>query len=287
MEENQSRGTDLFPCAAYRGDIHKFPLGYLPIHWHKELEIFMLDEGKVKISTGKETFVLSQGEGYFSNAETLHGIYPLVETPCRFHSIVFDSNLISGAEGSIFDIKYTRPFLKESASIYPLLYGNKEMQYIVKKFEKIFSLCVEETEFYELFIRNLLSQIIVALMKTTVSTYDIKWSVQVNRIKGMVAWIEQNYRKNITVEQIAASQGISVRECQRSFQQIMNISPLQYTINHRITVAANLLQNTDLSITQIASSCGFDSSSYFSKQFKTILGMTPKQYRRKEIDDEI
>lgn len=286
-EEQTQRGTELFPCSVYRGDIQKYPMGYLPVHWHKELELFLLDAGKVKISTGQEEFTLCAGEGYFSNSGTLHGISPMTDAPCHFHSIVFDTSLISGAEGSIYDVKYMRPFLTEGAPIYPLRSGDGSARLVLTDFEKAFTLCAEEPQCYELTVRELLSRIIVALTGMELSQCDSNWSEQVQRMKQMVSWIEEHYEHPVTVEQIASAHGISVRECQRSFQKIMNISPMHYVTRHRITVAANLLRTTRRSISEIGGACGFDSSSYFAKQFKTLMGLTPKEYRKKETENEI
>ena len=51
-------------------------------------------------------------------------------------------------------------------------------------------------------------------------------------------------------------------------------------MDYRIQTAKKLLESTDLSVTEIAMRCGFNSSSYFTKQFHALTGKTPAQYRK-------
>ena len=64
------------------------------------------------------------------------------------------------------------------------------------------------------------------------------------------------------------------------FQKILHTTPMTYITKYRISTALSLLQNTTLSITEIALSVGFNSSSYFSKIFREYMGSTPLQYRK-------
>lgn len=57
-EEKIERGTAYFPCSAYTGNIHQFVTKFLPPHWHREMEMFILDEGMVRITTVNGDFKL-------------------------------------------------------------------------------------------------------------------------------------------------------------------------------------------------------------------------------------
>ena len=63
------------------------------------------------------------------------------------------------------------------------------------------------------------------------------------------------------------------------FKQSMGIAPYQYLLQQRIERAKQLLKCTDQSIVEIAFCCGFNSHSHLSKQFRQVVGMTPKAYR--------
>lgn len=62
----------------------------------------------------------------------------------------------------------------------------------------------------------------------------------------------------------------------------IRITPIQYLLKYRISVAARLLENTDISITEICNRVGFDNPSYFSKIFKRFMRFTPSDYRKQQ-----
>lgn len=96
-----------------------------------------------------------------------------------------------------------------------------------------------------------------------------------------IEYISSNYSYPITVEDIASHVGLSRSHLFRSFETVLGVSPKEYLTNFRIKQSCYLLKNTDLSITAIANSMGFDNSLYFSKTFHKIKGMSPKDYRKK------
>lgn len=95
-----------------------------------------------------------------------------------------------------------------------------------------------------------------------------------------IEFISSNYSYPITVENIADYVGVSRSHLFRSFQTILGRSPKEYLTDFRMKQACYLLEHSDLSITAIANSLGFDNNLYFSKTFHKQKGMSPKEYRR-------
>lgn len=98
-----------------------------------------------------------------------------------------------------------------------------------------------------------------------------------------IEYITSNYSYPITVEDIASYVGLSRSHLFRSFEAVLGISPKEYLTDFRIKQACYLLSHSDLSITAIANSIGFDNSLYFSKTFHKIKGCSPKEYRKRSI----
>lgn len=98
-----------------------------------------------------------------------------------------------------------------------------------------------------------------------------------------IEYITSNYSYPITVEDMASYVGLSRSHLFRSFESVLGISPKEYLTDFRIKQACYLLSHSDLSITAIANSIGFDNSLYFSKTFHKIKGVSPKEYRKKNI----
>lgn len=93
-------------------------------------------------------------------------------------------------------------------------------------------------------------------------------------------YIHLNYSYPLSVNDIADTIGISRSHLFRSFKKETGISPKDYLTSYRIRKACSLLEHTNLSITAIANTTGFDNSLYFSKAFKKAKGITPSEYKQ-------
>ena len=99
-------------------------------------------------------------------------------------------------------------------------------------------------------------------------------------VEKAISYIETNYSYPVTVEDIAYYVGISRSHLFRSFQSYMRRSPKDYLTSYRIKQACRLLRETDLSISTIAYSVGFENNLYFSKAFRKQKGVSPSEYRK-------
>ena len=82
------------------------------------------------------------------------------------------------------------------------------------------------------------------------------------------------------MEDVAAYVGISRSHLFRSFQTYLGKSPKEYLSEYRIKQACHLLKETDLSVSAIAYSVGFENNLYFSKAFKKQKRVSPSEYRK-------
>ena len=92
-------------------------------------------------------------------------------------------------------------------------------------------------------------------------------------------YMAKNFDQNITLEDIAKSANLSPTFFHTMFKLSKQVTPREYLLQLRITMAKNLLRNTGKSLSEIAFSCGFESQSYFSYVFKKETGLSPKKYR--------
>jgi AraC family L-rhamnose operon transcriptional activator RhaR/AraC family L-rhamnose operon regulatory protein RhaS len=72
---------------------------------------------------------------------------------------------------------------------------------------------------------------------------------------------------------------MSQRSFLRVFQSATGTSPLAWVIAQRINRACHLLRHTDRRVTEVAFDVGFNDSNYFSRQFRKIAGLSPRDYR--------
>lgn len=99
-------------------------------------------------------------------------------------------------------------------------------------------------------------------------------------IKKSIAYINDHYNQNITLDMAAEHVGLNPAYFSTLFKKEMGINFSNYLLNLRIENAKLLLKNSNLSLINIALELGFENQSYFSNVFKKATGMTPKQYRQ-------
>ena len=261
----------------------------VPWHWHEALEFNLVVNGQVKVSTANQTQVFRTGEGFFLNSNVLAAMDS--DTDCILDSHLFHPVFLSGHFKSVFETKYLNPVTQNRNLDLIALRGNSEVQrQILKKLQNLSKLQAEaDAEFQT---RNLLSEIWLLLLDEIKNAdTGIFHAPQKNqdRILTMIAFIQENFSEKLTLEDIAGSAAVSTRECLRCFRVSIHQSPMDYLIEYRIRTAKKLLESTDLSITEIALRCGFNSNSYFTKLFHRICGKTPNVYRKEllELDKPI
>ena len=98
-------------------------------------------------------------------------------------------------------------------------------------------------------------------------------------IKEALNYIEQNFQNDISVEGIAAFCGLNRTYFGRIFKDTVGKSPQQFLLNYRMTKAAELLKLTKLSISDIGNAVGYPNQLHFSRAFKNVYGISPREWR--------
>ncbi|WP_299083696.1 GlxA family transcriptional regulator [uncultured Paraglaciecola sp.] len=92
-------------------------------------------------------------------------------------------------------------------------------------------------------------------------------------------WLQDNYHRNIKVSEVAKRFDMSVRNFNRRFKQATAQSPLQYLQQKRIDIAKDLLQTSNLNVSEVADKIGYQDVGYFTELFKKLLSTSPREYR--------
>lgn len=145
-----------FNLTANDGDIHQYATDCIIAHWHQEMEIFISTRGQVRIGIEDQEYLVREGEGCFINSDILHSFTPVDSSPCTYHSFVFDTGIVGGAPGSVFDTSCVRPLL-ESGIPYFQFTPCKEDAPFYDNFSLAFESCRNENPGYEFDVRTALS----------------------------------------------------------------------------------------------------------------------------------
>lgn len=100
-------------------------------------------------------------------------------------------------------------------------------------------------------------------------------------IHEALAFIEQNFQNDISVEDIAENCGLNRSYFGKIFKNAIGKTPQEFLLNYRMTKAAELLKLTRLSIGDISKAVGYDNQLHFSRAFKNIYLVSPREWRNK------
>ena len=165
-------------------------------------------------------------------------------------------------------------------SKYVLNYTNEQISDIMSIANKI----VDEYKSNNDCLKNKDIKLLTAMLLYKLTKYESEAEFSFAKedlMSEIVAFLQYNYNSHITLEYLAEKFGINKYElCKRS-KKHFGFTVIELLTNIRINNARKLLEETTLTIVDIAERVGFNSSSYFSKNFKAHTGYSPQEYREK------
>lgn len=276
--ELKPHGTPDFPCAGYKSEAN------IQWHWHEETELIIVHSGKILLKLTNVTYELSAGEGVFINTNTLHCI-ELLTDDSTLHSLVFSPSLIYGSRYSVYARKYVFPITDSYQALKSIvLRSNIPWQKnALKCIENAYRSIRDDNPGYEFAVRENLSHFWHLMFINTQIQNIISQNKNSDslRIKQMLRYIHLHYGEQINVSDIASAANIGDRECMRCFKRTISISPTQYLLKYRMGQASYFLRTSMMTISEIASSCGFNNSCHFAQTFKKYFNCPPSEYRKK------
>jgi two-component system response regulator YesN len=126
---------------------------------------------------------------------------------------------------------------------------------------------------------DLCAWISTALNEFIELVYTSQDAKKVRQITPAINFIDANYDKSITLSEIAKASHLSSSRLAHIFKDQMGITIIDYLTGVRIERAKQLLLATDQSCTEICFEVGYNNQSYFTRTFKDLVGMPPRQFR--------
>jgi len=126
---------------------------------------------------------------------------------------------------------------------------------------------------------------IISYLSRSYSSHGGRFSQRLLRVSTMMNFIEHNFMHKISLDDIIRKGNMSPSTANRAFRDAMDMTPIDYLMKVRIEYAVRLMKTTTFSIMEIAGKSGFGDSNYFSKQFRRIMGYSPRAYRKQQLSD--
>lgn len=250
-------------------------------HWHDSVEIFIVFEGEIDFYINSSYYGLSRGRFIIVNSNEVHSI----DVPKENFTIVLQ---IPAEE---FD-----RYKKEDYILFmhtPEGYKEQDAEF-VRLIRQMYTAYAEKRYGYECEVLSdyyrMMHLLLTRYRETEVDVDRLKQSRQMEKLFSITSYIQEHFREDMTLENVADIFGFSPTYLSRIFKKYANVNYKSYVLNVRVEYAYKELLNTDKSINKIAESNGFPDGRSFSKAFAARFGITPDKYRkemnRKTIKDK-
>lgn len=281
LHETKIHGTVDFPYIVYHGKIPDFIHSY-PLHWHEEAEIIYVTRGSIKITVWTNTYHAKEGDIVILMPHVIHSIEQIDSIDAEYFNIVFHFSLLEKSEENVCYDKYLKPFITYEKSVN--CYEPKGSHLNTCLTPLLLSLIENRRESYttyEYLVKSNLFLIMHYLNQNCIQTDHNEMLLQTSyhKIKTALYHVQNSYAKNITVKEAATLCGFSESHFMKLFKELTGMSFTAYLVNYRLELSAKQLLETDQKIIDIATNCGFNNHSYFTRAFQKKYGITPAKYR--------
>ena len=278
--ETVRHGIDEYPFQYYVENIWLFNLHCVDWHWHSEVEFLYVEEGIAICLIGSNRYILSAGMGVFINTQVIHRFE--AEASAVTPNIVFSPSLMS-PEGSLLYRKYIHPILDSSIECLVFLPDTSWQKDTLHTLLSIFAV-QEAGEGREIRTVELLLKLWGTICEHACVTGGSPAARMASHSRAqlqiMMQYIHENYRRHISLDDIARTVTMSKSSVLNLFNKYLHVSPVSYLVQYRLKCAAKLLVTTEDSVASIAQDAGFESAGYFCRKFKELFRLTPGEYRK-------
>lgn len=234
-------------------------------HWHGfvELEIMLDGDGIHKI--GGEEYYISRGDAWLLSIYDCHSV--ICNEGMKIINIAVDSELINAE-------------LYQYLSQNHLLCCKFDEKECEKYFENAESLIEEQDnnfKYSRIKTHSIINNMIIDIIRKSPVPSQVKAS---GIIQDVVAWIQNNYKNNISLAAVANHFSLTPNYLGYLFKTTVGMSYNDYLNSLRLKNASSLLLTTELSVKEIAYDSGFHSVEYFNAIFKKRFCVTPSKYKK-------
>lgn len=130
--------------------------------------------------------------------------------------------------------------------------------------------------------QSIFRTLIMYVFRLVDTTHDIAPYIEMNRIiDSATAFIERNFRKNLTLDSVAEACFTNKYYLSHLFSQVRKMTVWDYIIERRVEEGKRLLAETGMTVAEAAEKSGFRDPGYFGRVFRKATGMNPSAYRKK------
>ncbi len=243
-------------------------------HWHLNTEFLFCTEGKGLVYMDSGAIPMEAGDMVVVNSKHIHSIFS--HKNIKYYCLII-CNVFFKENG----IDIEKLDFKEKIR-------DKKAEDLIKNIAVLFS--GGDDDYIVPDKRKSILEYIIYMCKKYSSRKDetfFKNQKNHNAILDTIEYINGNFKKKITLDELARKAGYSKFHFARIFKETTGCTIIDHINIYRCEVAKNMLVHTNKPITQICIECGFEQSAYFSRTFKKIYGILPSEYRKRHSEMQL
>ena len=265
-----------FPSVAFIGDnwiLPDTPLEYM--HFHNCIEIGHCLSGEGTIYVENKEYTFKPNDICIISENTIHISKSASQQKSKWEYIYFNPYLLFGDRfpSSLFNnLFFSPPYFSN-------VLDSEAHPYIHFLVTRMFSEYHEKKANYQYSLRGLFLTFIIVMTRTI--SYNISESDAIAHIRSSLIYIHEHYTQKIQIKDISVICNLSEPHFRRKFVEVMHISPLDYINRLRIRKSCREIYRGEKALNEIALEVGFTSLSSFNRQFHSLLGCSPSDWRKK------
>ena len=278
LKENKPHGTKDDPFSTYhiKNEGRSFQI---PVHWHDEFEIIYVRSGFLAVSISGESYIGKTGDAFVVSPGNLHLMGSQTGT-VDYYTFLFPLKYISFRTDDMLDEKLLEPLNSGHLMICPRVKDTAKE--LCEQLIEIYEAKKDESESKittQVRTKIILLQFILEMWKKGfVIENDTSGRNTVE--KEMVSYIQQNFTGKISLREFGEQFHLSEKYISRYFKEHFHITLSQYVTYLRLEHAKQLLQDTDIPVTDVAMQSGYQNVSYFIRSFQKAYAVSPLKYRK-------
>ena len=228
-------------------------------HWHFDHEIAVCESGEALISLDQKTYTLRKGQCIYLRGQSVHSILSAPGT--TLYVSLFSDDLI-------------RRITDNYCLAHPVFTDNFR---VLETLERIRAAGFKKERFYDEISNALIQQLIAGIFSVLeIQESAVSTSEATERYKKLLYDIDE-HAEDYSFSRAVEYMNMSEAYFSRFFKKISGMTFSMYLNHIRVNKAIDLIQNTEMSMTEIAMNCGFETIRNFNRVFKQITGYAPRE----------
>ena len=248
-------------------------------HWHEHFELIFVERGTIGLICNGNEMSASEGDLLVLNPQDVHHLHSLTEQ-VDYYCLVFDLALLKTELSDRVNSEFLQPLYHRQ-----IMFDNKIL--LTRELTHCCQALITEQDrqdiAYELMIKSYLNQLIALLIRTKKYTRLNQAQGRSRKknqalIREVLTYLNHHYENDVVLSDLAGQFSVSQHHLCHLFKHYTNRSIIQYLNRLRIEKAMGLLLQGNQNITEVAYTVGFNDANYFSRTFKKLTSVTPRQW---------